>query len=172
MLQPEHSVSWATFYNVFNTHFARRLRFRGRRQHKVCGTCIRHKLIIQNLGSDQRRRAQQIRFYHKHLLSQFRDRGCYYLKRASSRLRTNTHTHTLTPTHTALKQPGAKQSRRQGLTEAVQSRASSRIRALDDKGLIIISLILDGMDQAKFAWPRDERLNSSKAWARKAMVEA
>jgi hypothetical protein len=119
VLRPEHKVSRASFYGTFG-RFGK-LGFRQKRQHKTCGTCVRHKLIIKNLGGDLHKRKMQIGFYHKHLRSQRMDRGVYYVHRALSRL-----------------------------------------RGRSQDGRIHISMIYDGMDQAKFNCPRDERLDQSK----------
>ena len=120
-MRPESSVSLRTFARVHKDKFANKLRFRKRRQHKVCGTCVRHKLIIRNLGGDYVKRKLQTQYYHLHLRSQRADRGVYYARRALSRL-----------------------------------------KQICQDGKVHVSLILDGMDQAKFSTPRDERLDQSK----------
>ena len=121
-VRPEHAVGLRTFSRVYRRHFAKKLKFRRKRQHKVCGICVRHKLIIRNLAGDCVKRKVQTQFYHKHLRSQRADRGVYYSRRAKSRLRTPDST----------------------------------------DGKIHVCVILDGMDQAKFGCPRDERLDQSK----------
>ena len=121
-VRPEHLVGLRTFSRVYRRHFSKKLKFRRKRQHKVCGICVRHKLIIRNLAGDCVKRKIQTQFYHRHLRSQRADRGVYYDRRAKSRLRTADST----------------------------------------DGKIHVSVILDGMDQAKFGCPRDERLDQSK----------
>ena len=82
-LHPDSSTGKSTIYSVFNTHFKGKLRFRQRRQHAVCSTCVKHKLLIQALSDDSRRRTEQVAFYHSHLKRQYADRQMYwYLQRA------------------------------------------------------------------------------------------
>ena len=77
-LRPDSKTGKSTFYAVFNMHFKSRLRFRQRRQHAVCSTCVKHKLLIQVLSDDSRRRAKQVEFYHAHLKRQYADRQMYW----------------------------------------------------------------------------------------------
>lgn len=71
---------------VWHRHF-RFLKFRSVSQHAVCNECLRHKLLLRQLGSFLGARHAQQSLYSAHLLSQYRDRLVYWSNRGASRCR-------------------------------------------------------------------------------------
>ena len=112
-------VSYRHFVRVYWEDFAAQLKFRGERQHKVCSTCLKHKLIIRYLSHNTAARLEQAKHYHRHLRRQYADRRVYWQDRADAR------------------------------TMCTVNRS--------DANLVVVTkivVIMDGVDQAKFAWPR------------------
>ena len=71
---------------VWHGHF-RFLKFRSVSQHAVCNECLRHKLLLRQLGGFLGARHAQQSLYAGHLLSQYRDRVVYWSNRGASRSR-------------------------------------------------------------------------------------
>ena len=107
--------SFSTFVQVWQTHFAGILGFRGKRQHAMCATCTRHKLLLSCMPHAAARTRQRLLF-DRHLADQYRDRMVYWKVRGDS-------------------------------------------RAL---GSFTLSIIMDSVDQAKFAWPRSKVFRSKQ----------
>ncbi|CAE7278860.1 unnamed protein product [Symbiodinium sp. CCMP2592] len=107
--------SFSTFIQVWQTHFAGILGFRGKRQHAMCATCTRHKLLLSCMPHAAARTRQRLLF-ERHLADQYRDRMIYWKTRGDS-------------------------------------------RAL---GSSTLSIIMDSVDQAKFAWPRSKVFRSKQ----------
>lgn len=107
--------SWRTFLCTWKENFSHRLRFRHKRQHAVCSTCVKYKLLVRNLNHDLLQRTHQLRLYQRHLDSQYSDRKVLWAHRSTSRRH---------------------------------------------EGEILIEL--DGVDQAKFAWPRSPKVTECK----------
>ena len=103
------------FIEVWKTHFAGILAFRGKRQHAVCATCTRHKLLLSCMPHAAARTRQRL-LYDRHLADQYRDRMVYWKTRGDSRV------------------PGS----------------------------TTLSIIMDSIDQAKFAWPRSKIFRSKQ----------
>ena len=101
------------FLNVWKTHFPTLL-FRGKRQHAMCATCVRHKLLLSCMPHAAARHRQRL-LYDRHLADQFRDRQVYWRSRAESRTQSST-----------------------------------------------LCIIIDSIDQAKFAWPRGRMFKSKQ----------
>ena len=65
------------------------MKFRESKQHAVCSTCTKYKLLIRNLAHDSLRREEQTRLYFVHLKNQDLDRKVLAQWRAQSRSRDN-----------------------------------------------------------------------------------
>ncbi|CAE7268287.1 unnamed protein product [Symbiodinium microadriaticum] len=98
--------SWQCFHSAWK-EFKHKLTFRNKYTFGICPTCVKHKLMLRQLGHDAVGRLRQRALYDRHLASQFADRKAYWTMRASSRVHLKT-----------------------------------------------ITLIIDAIDQAKFATPR------------------
>lgn len=107
-------VAFSTFWRTWYQDFGEIMVFRPVSSHAVCGTCVRHKLLIKGMAGHLRARQAQIEFFSAHLQSQYNDRLCYWDLRAQSRLRS--------------------------------------------RGEVLV--ILDGMDQNKFLYPRSDHFKS------------
>ena len=94
---------------MWRTHFWF-MKFRATSTHAVCTECLRHKMLLRELGHHLEARRSQQSLYGLHLKSQYADRVTYWTTRGKSRTRNNSW----------------------------------------------ICAILDGMDQAKFQYPRSE----------------
>lgn len=103
----ESSCSWQCFHSAWTKEFRNKLTFRNKYTFGICPTCVKHKLMLRQLGHDAVGRLRQRTLYDRHLASQFADRRCYWNMRASSRVHFKT-----------------------------------------------VTLIIDAIDQAKFATPR------------------
>ena len=101
------------FLNVWKTHFPTLL-FRGKRQHAMCATCVRRKLLLSCMPHAAARHRQRL-LYDRRLADQFRDRQVYWRSRAESRTQSST-----------------------------------------------LCIIIDSIDQAKFAWPRGRMFKSKQ----------
>ena len=112
-LFPEYTCGFQYFWGVFKADWTHKLHFRHISQHAACPTCVKHKLIIRELGGDAIRRDKQLALFQQHKHDQYRDRRVYWNLRAQAWLH-----------------------------------------------FYIIVIILDGMDQAKFAYPRAGFLKS------------
>ena len=110
------SVSFPTFLAIWKQNFGHLL-FRGRRQHAICATCTRHRLLIKTLPIAARNKQRLL--YERHLAAQYEDRRVYWKIRSDSR--------------------------------AHAKHAESGHCGDDNKTL---SLVIDSIDQQKFAWPR------------------
>ena len=75
-------VSFNTFISVWKKDFPN-LQFRGKRQHAICATCTRHRLLIKALPVTAR--LKQRLLYERHLADQYHDRQQYWQIRAASR---------------------------------------------------------------------------------------
>ena len=82
MVQP---CGYRVFYEEYKSHFHSCMKFRETKQHAVCSTCTKYKLLIRNLAHDTLRREEQTRIYFKHLKNQDRDRKVLAQWRAQSR---------------------------------------------------------------------------------------
>ena len=107
--------SFKCFLNVWQTHFAGLLGFRGKRQHATCPTCTKHKLLLSCMPNAAARSRQRL-LYDRHLADQYRDRQVYWKVRAESRM-PDTQT---------------------------------------------LSIVMDSIDQSKFAWPRGRIFRSKQ----------
>lgn len=68
------------------TDFKERLRIRFSKHHSTCSICLRHKLLLKRLGHCGPARRAQLQLLQQHRTRQRRDRQCYWMMRASSRL--------------------------------------------------------------------------------------
>ena len=109
-------VAFSTFWRVWYQDFGEIMVFRPVSSHAVCGTCVRHKMLIKGMAGHLRARQAQIELFSAHLQSQYNDRLAYWDLRAQSRLRS--------------------------------------------RGDILI--IIDGMDQNKFLYPRSDYFKSKE----------
>ena len=75
-------VSFNTFISVWKKDFPN-LQFRGKRQHAICATCTRDRLLIKALPVTAR--LKQRLLYERHLADQYHDRQQYWQIRAASR---------------------------------------------------------------------------------------
>ena len=71
---------------VWSESFGNLLALREESQHKQCGVCTRHRLLIRRLAGDRLLRRAQSAEFSKHLARQYNDRVVYWQCRARSRL--------------------------------------------------------------------------------------
>eukprot|EP00439_Symbiodinium_sp_Y106_P064717 s3991_g10.t1 len=77
--------SWYVFWYTWKQNFPN-LVFRGKRQHAICSTCTRHRLLISCLDSEAAKARQRL-LYERHLSDQYKDREVYWQARSQSRRR-------------------------------------------------------------------------------------
>ena len=75
---------WKFHAQTWNVHF-RCLKFRALSQHAVCTECLRHKLLLRDLGPHLSARSAQQKLYASHLKSQYADRQIYWQRRGQAR---------------------------------------------------------------------------------------
>ena len=78
-------VSFAQFWRVWKSEYPH-LKFRTASSHALCSVCLRHKLLIKEMGHHLRARKAQRELFNTHLQRQYADRQEYWRKRAASRL--------------------------------------------------------------------------------------
>ena len=81
---------FSTFWRTWRVEFPF-LKFRGWSSHAQCATCVHHRILMKELAPFLQARTAQANLFHQHLMSQYRDRLCYWSWRGSSRLRTFPH---------------------------------------------------------------------------------
>ena len=79
------TCSWYLFWSTWKKNFPN-LVFRGKRQHAICSTCTRHRLLISCLDSEAAKARQRL-LYERHLSDQYKDREIYWQARSQSRRR-------------------------------------------------------------------------------------
>ncbi|CAL1136877.1 unnamed protein product [Cladocopium goreaui] len=105
----QNKVSFAQFWRIWKAEYPH-LKFRASSSHSLCSNiCLRHKLLIREMGHHLKARNAQRELFNFHLQRQYADRCEYWRIRAGSRMRSGE-----------------------------------------------ICLIVDSMDQAKFAYPRSD----------------
>ena len=69
-------MGWKCGYRAFREEFHTfgLLKFRTKRQHSICATCVQYKLLIKMFSGDVLKRQQQTKLYHQHLDAQYADR--------------------------------------------------------------------------------------------------
>ena len=104
----QNKVSFAQFWRIWKAEYPH-LKFRASSSHSLCSICLRHKILIREMGGHLKARNAQRDLFNLHLQRQYSDRCEYW-----------------------------------------RMRAGSRMRSAD------VCLIIDSMDQAKFAYPRSD----------------
>ena len=83
-------AAFSTFWRTWRVEFPF-LKFRGWSSHAQCATCVHHRILMKELAPFLQARTAQANLFHQHLMSQYRDRLCYWSWRGSSRLRAFHH---------------------------------------------------------------------------------
>lgn len=83
-------ISFSTFWRTWRVEFDH-LRFRSTSSHAQCSCCLHHRVLLKELSPYLHARNHQASLYRAHLVSQYRDRLCYWSLRGSSRLKTIGH---------------------------------------------------------------------------------
>ena len=117
-------ASFSTFMRVFKKVFSKHLAFRERGEHAQCNVCFRYKERIKKAAT-KKAKADLMRGYGQHLLSQWLDRQFYWRVRALSR----------------------------NFFSAAMSLSTSKLRMLDTS-TSYLTVIMDGMDQSKLRIPK------------------
>ena len=79
-------VSFPQFWRIWKSEYPH-LKFRASSSHALCAVCLRHKLLIRELGHHLKARSAQRDLFNAHLQHQYSDRCQYWRARAASRLR-------------------------------------------------------------------------------------
>ena len=117
-------ASFSTFMRVFRKMFSKHLAFREKGEHAQCNVCFRYKERIRKAAT-KKARADLMRGYGQHLLSQWMDRQFYWRVRALSR----------------------------NFFSATMSLSTSKLQMLD-ASTSYLTVIMDGMDQSKLRVPK------------------
>ena len=129
----EKAASFSTFLRIMRPIFKTHIKCRDKGEHGQCDTCYKLRSAIKRAGSKEAK-ANLVRSYSRHLLSQWLDRTTYWHLRAQSRAFFAESLHLA------------------GKLMASSTSAS------------VLALIQDGMDQSKLRLPRPGYRQSSKAW--------
>ena len=77
------AASWATFFRTWKSRWSTLLVHRGKNSFGKCNTCVKYKEVLKQCSSIESRLYWATQ-YSRHLLSQYRDRQCYYHERSLS----------------------------------------------------------------------------------------
>jgi hypothetical protein len=89
MTQIGEKCGWRQFYEEYTENWKDIMPFRRSRQHAICSTCVKYKILIRNLAHDLLSRDRQTRVYFKHLDNQHADRKILWSWRSISRQKRN-----------------------------------------------------------------------------------
>ena len=81
----DNKASFAQFWRIWKAEYPH-MKFRATSSHAMCSVCLRHKLLIKEMGHHLRARTAQRDLYNIHLRKQYQDRCVYWRMRAASRL--------------------------------------------------------------------------------------
>ena len=77
--------NYQTFARIYKKDYRVKLRFRKKRQHKICSVSARYKLLSQSLSHDNNQRSMRLGHDQRHLNTQDWDTQTYRQHRDLSR---------------------------------------------------------------------------------------